>query len=286
MNDARGYRLERGRYGSQLVLTGPWEPRLADVMTRDGIAELYLNRELGWRGADLGFLEGLSWLRGFKILDMVIKDVGPVHHLAQLRALEISTYCKTPIDFSRFPSLECAALEWRPGSQSLFDTRTLTELWLNRYPHPRSDPFSALTGLTRLAVANSRLHEIRALRQLSRLTSLSLWNLRVLQSLAGLETLTGLQEFDLQGCRKIKRIDELAALPKLQRVSLSENGSIESLAPLQNAINLEEFFFYGSTTVDDGDLSILTRLPALKKTSFRNRRHYSHRREHLAAFQA
>lgn len=273
------FTLEHGVYGPRASLTGPWVPAVSEYMRRENIRELYLNYARGWKGEDLSFLETLPDLLGFSIIDFGISDIARVHTLTALRALEISTYCSTPIDFARFPDLERTVFYWRSGSDSLFDLIKLRSLFVHRYVGSVSEPFGRLTTLTELSIANSDLLEIESVRQLSHLRFLGLYNLKKLKSLRGLQALFHLEALDVNGCKKLESINELKPLTKLRRLHLNDDGKVDSLRPLQGLTELEELLFYESTNVVDGDLAVIKELPRLKKISFQNRRHYSHRRE-------
>jgi Leucine-rich repeat (LRR) protein len=277
-----GFEIERGKYGQRLVLTGPWSSDIAAYMHRERIGELYLNHARGWSGDSIEFVGALPDLIAFGILDFTIQDVSPIHRLTNLRALEISTYCKTPIDFTCFGHLEDCVFYWRGGSESLFEHRLLTRLFIHRYDALASAPLARLKELTVLSIANSDLTEVRHLAPMMKLRFLGLYNLKKLKSLSGIEGLSGLEELEVNGCKGISAIDEIANLPNLRRLQLNEGGKIASLRPVQGAKNLEEVLFYDSTHIVDGDLSPLASLPQLKRISFRNRRHYSHTRESFA----
>jgi hypothetical protein len=107
--------------------------------------------------------------------------------------------------------------------------------------------------------------------------------LRRLGSLAGVEGLANLEELNIDTCRAIRSIEEVSALSRLRRLHLSNDGEIESLKPLDTLNGLEAVTFVESTNIVDGDLSPLVRQKNLRRVSFRNRRHYSHRREDFGA---
>jgi hypothetical protein len=86
-------------------------------------------------------------------------------------------------------------------------------------------------------------------------------------------------ELEVHTCRAIRRIDEIRSLSRLKKLHLNNDGEIESLKPIADLTKLESVLFYESTDIVDGDLSPLLRLKSLSRVSFRNRRHYSHRRE-------
>jgi hypothetical protein len=271
--------LEHGYYGPRITVTGPWTPAITEYIRREGVRELYLNHARGWNGTSLNFLEALSDLVAFSILDFTIKDITPIHRLASLRALEVSTYCSTKIDFHRFPVLERCAFYWRGGSDSLFACQTLRSLFLHRYTGSASEPIAHVTALEELSIANGELREVESLANLKNLRFLGLYNLKELTSLRGIESLDQLEALEVNGCKRIARIDELAGLVCLRRLQLNDDGPIASLGPLRGLDRLEEMLFYESTNISDGDLEPLAALPRLRNVSFQNRRHYSQKRE-------
>ena len=175
--------VEDGIYGPRITVTGPWTPAIVEYMRREGVRELYLNDARGWAGATLDFLEAVPELIAFSILDFTIKDIAPIHQLTALRALEVSTYCNTKIDFHRFPKLERCVFYWRGGSESLFDCVGLRWLFLHRYGGPSSAPIARLTALQELFIANSEIPEVEYLAALKNLKFLGLYNLKKLTSL-------------------------------------------------------------------------------------------------------
>ena len=273
--------VEAGNFGPRITVTGPWVPAIAEYMHREHVDELYLNQGRGWRGSTLSFLETVPALSSFSILDFRIEDVSAIQSLATLRALDVSTYCETTIDFSMFPNLERCVFYWRSGSESLFESSGLRSLFLHRYDGVSSEALSRLTGLEWLSVANSDIQEIEYLAILRNLKFLGLYNLRRLTSLRGLQCLTQLDVFELNGCKQVNRIDEVSDLVNLRQLQLNDDGLIASFAPLRALVALEQILFYESTDVADGDLAPLRALPRLRRVSFRNRRHYSHTRDNL-----
>jgi Leucine-rich repeat (LRR) protein len=203
----------------------------------------------GWRGYDLRFLEELPQLRAFKIVDWEISSVQPIHLLHELRALDVMTYCKTPIQFSEFPQLEDCGLEWRPKSESLFSGVTLTSLFVNRYKGKDADAFSNLVNLESLAILNAPVANLRGLRPLRHLRRLRLGNLRRLTSLEGIEGLTTLEELNIDTCRSVGSIDEIGALSGLRKLSLANCGEVESLNPVGKLSGLESVGFPESTNI-------------------------------------
>lgn len=283
MEKIRDVILEDGEYGRRAVVSPEWSPDTTDYLLSNEVVELELNHGKGWRGIDLSFLDELPRLRSLKIIDYRIPSVYPVHSLHELRSLTILTYCKTPIRFSAFPQLEECSLEWRSKSSSLFECTTIRKLFINRYKGRDIAPFAGLVNLESLQILSAPIQNLHGLGALKRLRYLRLGGLRKLGSLAGVEGLANLEELNIDTCRAIDSIEEISALSRLRRLHLSNGGEIESLKPLDTLNGLEAVTFVELTNILDGDLSPLVRQKNLRRVSFMNRRHYSHRREDFGA---
>ena len=199
--------LVSGEYGLRGVVKSRWSDGVTKYLIDHAIVELELNDGKGWNGADLDFLASFPHLRAFKIIDLRISSVEPIHFLHELRILEVMTYCETEIRFSTFPHLEKCSLEWRKKAGSLFDSVNLKKLFLNSYKGKDVDLLSKLTQLESLAILNAPVENLRGLRSMRLLRSLRLANLRRLKSLSGLENLLNLEELDIHTCRSIRSIE-------------------------------------------------------------------------------
>jgi hypothetical protein len=257
---------------------------MATCLKNEAVVELELNHAKCWRGADLLFLQVLAQLRSFKIIDLRIGDISPIHSLHNLRSLHLMTYCKTAIQFSAFPQLERCGLEWRVGATSLFDCRTLKHLFVNSYDRSDVTPFARLSNLESLQILNAQVNSLRGLEPLVHLRSLRIANLKHLRSLAGIEQMAQLEKLELSTCRKISSLEPIGNLKKLRALYLNDNRDIDSLGVLDKLTELESVTFCESTNIRDGNLYPLWRQEHLKRIAFQNRRHYSHRREEFKAF--
>ena len=271
--------FENGDYGVRGVVTSAWSEAIARSLHEKSIAELELNHAKGWQGNDISFLSVFPKLRSFKIIDLTISSVEPVHFLRELQSLDVITYCKTELRFATFPSLKECGLEWRPKAVSVFDCKTLKKLFVNRYSGKNVDPFARLTNLESLAILNAPIENLHGLSALRSLRSLRLANLKKLASLEGIGGLIDLEELEVHTCRSIGSIEALASLTKLRTLDINNDGAIASLKPLEKLRLLERVTFYESTNILDGDLSPLKMQKNLSRVAFQNRRHYSHQRE-------
>ena len=273
-----GFTIVAGRVGKRMELRGAWNREFAEQMRLAGVQELEINYAKGFVGKDISFLADLDWLEGLLLIHRTLPDDTAVQSLSSLRLLDLNTYCRNPINFSAFPRLEECSLEWRSGAASLFQCHTISRLFINSYTAKHSESFRSLHGLTELRIANGALSDLSGLSSCRNLDFLGLYNLKRLPNLQGLGELAGLERLELNGCRNIRNIDEIAKLRHLRVLHLCDDGHISSLKPLADLVELEEFLFYESTNILDGDLSPLIQLPSLKKVVFAERVHYSHRR--------
>jgi hypothetical protein len=274
-----GYVLENSGYGTKMVLAGSWEDGYVDTVRTCHVSDLELNYARGWKRSDLSFLQALIGLEAIRIVDRLLDDISPLHSLVNLHFMSIHTYCRTHLDFSCFPKLEKCFLEWRRGAESVFECLSLKWLYLNCFKGKDSHAFTKLVNLERLIIGNGPLPDVRGLAALSNLRHLALYNLRNLSSLEGIEQLSSLRHLEVRGCRRIRNIDLVTQMSGLEVLDISNCGEIESLRPITGLPNLVHVDFIQDTNILDGDLSPLLTLPKLGDLGFRNRRHYSHKRQ-------
>jgi len=190
-------------------------------------------------------------------------------------------YYATPVAFSRFRGLQELHLDWGPDAETIASVGTLVDLSINRFPGTDLEPLGRLHALRRLRVATAPLTSLDGLGAFTSLELLRLLDLRRLAGIAALRSVAEtLQDLEFSKCPKINNLDPIKPLILVRRLLLLSCGDVESLGPLSE-LPLEEFYFYESTNIRDGDVSVLLRLPRLRDTSFANRRHYTHTREQI-----
>lgn len=191
---------------------------------------------------------------------------------------QISTYCKTEIDCTKFPNLRECGLYWRPRAKSLFGCGNLKRLVIDHYSGKENDLslFSRLANLESLSIMNSRIISLKGIEKLNKLRFLGLYNLRKLNSLEGIERLSSLSHLEVNGCRAIGTIAPVKHLKLLKRIHFCNDNVIDTLRHISELKGLEEVLFYDNTNIKDGDLTPLISLPKLHNISFQDRKHYSH----------
>jgi hypothetical protein len=274
VDDARGSRIE-------IV-----EPPSADDARRLQAAGV---REAWIKGFGQSDLPDLSILEGvvdeLNVVTLNLRSDAAVVSLPGLKALSLQSYARNPLDLRRFQHLERLSLIWRPGAERLFQATALGSLSITGYPFADLAPLHRLTGLQQLTIRNSRkLLTLAGVEALGALTELSLRDDRSLGTLDPLGTAPcRLRKLWVQSCRKLTSIEPVRGQSELEYFDLTEDGRIDSLAPLAGLQKLRRFLFYESTVIADGDLSVLLQLPSLTETAFADRRHYSHHNDDLGA---
>jgi internalin A len=241
---------------ARAVGVGEWSSVDSQALVDAGGEKLELNRAKGFRGTSVDFLAELPQLRELKLIDLKIEDVAGVNALPNLRRLTLSTYARTPIDFSNFALLEKCFFEWIRGSDSLFECRTLRDLYINRFPAESLEPLHRLNELHCLRLGNgAKASSVAGVERLAELRELGLYRMPKVADWKPLSRATELEVLEVETCKRLEAIDFLRPMRRLRELSLVNCGPIDSLAPLADAEALERFFFYESTNVRDGDLS-------------------------------
>lgn len=271
--------FENGPFGIKAIIKGVWQDTYLKLLFKKEVQELELNEGKGWHGDNLDFLKFIPNLKSIIIIDFSIQSIQPIHSLISLTHLRLLTNCKKPINFMSFPELEYCDFEWIKGSESLFECKRLKGLGINRFNNKSSALFANLNDLERLTILNAKIENIDGINELKKLKYLSISNLKNLNSLKGLQNLHELEELEIQRCKGLYDVSIIFKLTKLKRLLLIDLGDISSIMGLENLTGLRDFLFYESTNVIDGDLFPITKLSSLRKISYQNRKHYTHKRE-------
>jgi len=130
-----------------------------------------------------------------------------------------------------------------------------------------------LKDLEALCIKNSSLAEVNALKTMSRIRKLELGLLPRLSALDPLGHCTYLEVLRLARCGRAEPFGQVAGLGELRYLFLHTGKRVISLEFLKDLKKLRLFNF--DCAVENGDLSVLERLPSLGECVFLNRRRYS-----------
>jgi len=213
---------------------------------------------------EFGNLLACRSLKILSITDCGLRDLTPLAGLADLQELEISE----------------APLESLEGIAGL---KSLRRLVLLQLPLERLDSVKKLRGLDEVVLGFlRRLRNIGVLIELPALKTLVITSCTKVSDVEKLGEVTTLESLELDGI-KLPSATFLAGLTQLRLLKLINAGKIPSLAFLQNLRALEVFMPALNTTIEDGDMSILLELPALRQVLYTERRHYKPRDHEIEA---
>lgn len=259
-----------------LLLQGPWESSITDVMTTFGLTYLRVNRPTE-RQVQIDFLRELPFLERLDLSALGIVDVSPLYDLPNLRRLNINGF-KHKIDFTRIPKLEELRLDWHEKSfSSLLACDQLRILGIGYYTNPDLQQLKNLCSLQELVISFSRIENLAGVEHFPELGLLSIDYVKNLETLEPLGACRKLWNLRIDAAKNLRWMDPVSGLRNLRELCLKRCPEIESLRPIQGLPALESVGLLETTNIQDGDLSVLLTLPALKHASFVDRRHYTHK---------
>lgn len=209
-------------------------------------------------------------------------DITGIHHLKMLKYLNVFEN-KQKIDFSAFPLLEEASIDWNDKINNLDKCRKLKKLTLWKYK-PKSKSFNELRGinsLVSLKITQSNIESFNGIETLMNLNSLEGYYLQKLSSLNGVESLkNNLKVLILENCKKLVNYEQiLQQMSVLEKLILSNCGEMQHLDFVKKMPNLK-FFSFVDTNVKDGNLNPLVERE-LEYVGFDDKRYYSHKMKQI-----
>jgi hypothetical protein len=262
--------------GRTLVVTGPWTEQAERALHRVDVDAAWLNYARGYCEPDLSFVA--DWpIKRLLVLDRSITDLTPLSRLGQtLEDLSIQAAPGTTIDLTTLPRLRALAGAWDEVRDTLYAPEYLSRLVVFDYEPVDLDPLTVQPSLQKIQLKVARrLETLDGIARFPTLTTLKIATARPLHELNALSAADAtLRELDLESCPDVYDIDALSALTELRYLGISDCGRIPSISAVGELLLLECLYAWGSTRVEDGDLSPLLRLSRLKEIRMRDRREY------------
>jgi internalin A len=271
----RGFLIEDLPEGRTLVVTGSWTAKAQAALGRSDVDGVWLNYARGFSEPDLSFVG--EWpIRRLLVLDRKITDLAPLARLGgTLEELSVQAAPGTPIDLATLPHLTSLAAAWDEMKGTFHQPEALKEVIVFDYDDVDLQPLAVQPSLEDVTLKVApRLESLYGADHLA-LRRIKIALARELEDVDALAHASqSLREVDFETCLGLYDVESLGQLTKLQFLGISDCGRIPSLGPLANLTELECLYAWGSTRVEDGDLSPLLRLPRLKEVRMRGRREY------------
>ncbi len=301
----KGFLIRENDFGKALIMSDKRVLESSEFVKNEGIIGLELNHSLGYGLDNLNCLKYFDTIRNIRILNDSLNIEG-VYYLKNLENLMLGDESQQEIDFTMLKNLKSCFFSWRKKAESIFDCVNLYELGIEGYKSQDLIKFKNLNSLRYLGLGNSTIMSLNGIEFLKKLNELSLSYLKNLSSLNGLEYVNitnldlsylpklsnlnsikkniTLNRIDILKCKSINDISFLSNLIDLEYLSIEDIGEIKTLRPIEKLAKLKVLFFIGNTNILDGNLYPIESLQYLENISFKNRKHYSHKREHFKAF--
>jgi protein phosphatase 1 regulatory subunit 7 len=228
--------------------------------------------------ADLSFLQEFPDLRYLEVFDQKRVDTRQLECLYNLRGLRIDTP-GAGIDFSWFPELELFVGDWHVDNCNLGHCRELRKLQLRQFK-PRSADLSDFADVTRLESLDIVKTDMSSLNGVESLEDLRYLEIAYAPKLKSFDALSngdcGIREIGFESVKNVSSYKPLASLLFLRRLRLFSCAPMPDLKWTKGMNRLDQFSFV-ETNVEDGDLSPLLDLPALRYVGTMDKKHYNYK---------
>lgn len=258
----------------EMVVTGPWSDDAGEAFVEQGAGTLVLNYALGFDMPDLRFLDGLP-VRSLVVIDRRLQSLDPIYSLAStLRSMSLTVDPALTVDLGRLPELTEVRADWAQIRETFGSAVHLVRLFVGRCTEGDLSVLASAGGLETLVLKDRP--RVKSLDGLAGLPGLRQLGIYLAERLADTGALRGarLRELQLEACKKVTTLDDIATCGDLEVLNLSEGGGFPSAEPLRALTKLRELLLYGSTKFVDGDLGPIADLPHLRELRMQSRRHY------------
>lgn len=260
-----------------VMVCGPWEDSITEYINKKQIRALYLNQAFGWEDTDYRFLSDLGSIEELDIIALKTDDISAIGSMRNLKDLGINCAAGGIVDFSNLKQLQRCYLVWWPGAGSIFDVESLEDLYIDKVKLADYSVFSRLKNLRKLTIGHSPIDSVGWMPELKRLEDFRMHYCKKCTDFSVIGSCHQLKRLSISN-NNLTNLEFVNGLHALEFLDISDNGKIDSLKPLENLKSLKAIAFAGSkTTIVDGDLSVLERLPKLSMLMFGPRKHYTHK---------
>lgn len=258
----------------EVMVTGRWTDKAARLFESGEADRLVLNYAHGFSEPNLEFLQGVP-VRQLVVVDRRLQSLEPISALGPtLEMLHISTRTSLNVDLSRLPHLQDLSVEWDLVRSSIARLSHLRRLSLARFDETDLASLAHLDGLRRLVLTDRpRVRSLSGVSSHPDLRELGVFYAKDLDDFSDLRRLAHVEKLELEGCKKLMRLDDIGVCAGLRWLNLSECDELVSLAPIRG-MNLEDLRLAGTTKILDNDLSPIASLERLKSFRIQSRRSY------------
>ncbi|SCB96580.1 hypothetical protein [Gilliamella intestini] len=215
-----------------------------------------------------------------------IHDIKMISNFKELRGLNLNSYCygrltdlsdfkkleylnflgktDSEIPFSSLESLWCVYLNYdKKSCKSVFDCKNLEYIFIDNYTSTSSKDFQKFEKAKRIGLIKSKVEEFNAIKNMPQLEHIGIgYNLKM-ESIKWLEDNNSLISVALQNCKNIKDWEKIGSLKKIEKLIIENCGELPTLSFLQRLTNIKEIRIIGTTSVKDGKIKEIMKIPQL-----------------------
>lgn len=222
---------------------------LVEYIVANKVENIIINQHKGYELKDIKDLSSISNLKKMMIVSTDI-DLAGIENLTNLTYIYFSSPVNSKVDFSRFQFLEYLNVEWNKKILNLNHLKGLSRLVLRKYKGDFLEfervPISDLT------LISSNIPNLEILEYFPRLKKISLFNLRKLECIAGLNLIkNGLIDIELESCKKIVSYDVFSELVNLKSMKFFGCPDFSNLDFVNGMNSLQFFSFVGIKVLND-----------------------------------
>jgi hypothetical protein len=223
----------------------------------------------------LEFLINIPNIQNISISDMDL-DYTPLSHLVNLKSAVLDITKKFQmIDFECFDKLEELSIDWFEGFIKQGNFKKLKKLTLRKFKlKPETKEIDFLPdSINSIEITESNINSFSGLKK-NNLNQLEAYYCPKLVALSGLQEIKeSLKILIIENAKNLLDFEDLWECENLEKIILTNCGTIPSLKNLPKLKKLKMFTFY-NTTIEDGDL---TNLFNVEYVYFKNQKHYNHK---------
>ncbi len=267
--------------GKCLVLKTNWSSSYESVINNKNISILRLSFSIGWKDAELGFIENLHKLRGLEVYSWKVNDLTPLYKLPDLNYLGIQADIKKKFELKRFPELKVLKIVLNAKVKDLPECVNLEHINIVNYPYESFVKISNLIKLKRVQITSRKLTSTEGISNFPEVEELDFYDCKKLNSLAEINRIEKIKRIHFSNCNGISGIDVLGGAKNLESIIIENCGELKSIDCLQKCRNLKRLLLIGNTSIKDGDLSVIRTLPKLKDIRVGEHKHYNMSKEQI-----
>jgi hypothetical protein len=271
-----GYLIEDHADGRTLIATGRWTREASAAVERPDVDGVWLNYARGYAEPDLSFID--AWpIRRLLVIDRSVSDLTPLAQLGEtLEDLSLQAAPSASLDLATLPHLRALSAYWDVIAGTLYAPEYLSEVVILDYAEGDLEALAVQPSLQDVQLKPApKLESLEGAERFPTLTALKIVEARKLRDIEALGAVaTTLRDLTFESCLDLYEIETLAVLSELRFLGIEDCGRIATIKPLGGLTRLERLYAWGSTRVDDGDLSPLLHLASLKEIRMRDRREY------------